>query len=77
MLLFGYAWYRLAAGELPAGAGAAGAPATKAEIGGLVDHLVRELDAVSFFRAEERRASLIRAISVMIERRQWTTPRSI
>ena len=43
-------------------------PATKAELGGLVDHLVRELDAVDFFRAEERRASLIRTITVMIER---------
>ena len=35
-------------------------PATKAEVAGLVEHLVRELDAVDFFRAEERRGSLIR-----------------
>ena len=41
---------------------------------GLVEHLVRELDEVDFFRAEERRASLIRAITVMLERRQWTGP---
>ncbi|MFO1046420.1 MAG: hypothetical protein U1E52_00735 [Geminicoccaceae bacterium] len=33
---------------------------------------MRELDQVSFFRAEERRASLIRAIAVMLERRQWS-----
>ena len=33
---------------------------------------MRELDAVGFFRAEERRASLIRTITVMLERRQWT-----
>lgn len=75
VLLFGYAWFRQASGETPAAAPAASAaPATKAEVGGLVDHLVRELDRVSFFRADERRASLIRAISVMIERRGWTTP---
>jgi tRNA/rRNA methyltransferase len=77
VLLFGYEWY--------AHAGAAGpevrsppaereaAPATTAELGGLVEHLVRELDEVNFFRAPERRASLIRAITVMLERRQWTT----
>ncbi len=73
VLLFGYGWYRLAAPETAAPAPSAEAtPATKAVIGGLVDHLVRELDAVSYFRAEERRASLIRTITVMIERRQWT-----
>jgi len=77
VLLFGYAWFRQAG---PATAEAAGvapprdeAPATKAELAGLLDHLVRELDAVDFFRAEERRASLIRAIAVMLERRRWTT----
>ena len=74
VLLFGYAWSR----RDPAGASAAATPETppaaKAEIQGLIDHLVRELDQVDFFRAEERRASLIRAIAVMIERRQWTTP---
>ena len=57
-----------------AAGGVSGAAAAKAEIQGLIDHHVRELDQVDFFRAEERRASLIRAIAVMIERRQWTTP---
>jgi tRNA/rRNA methyltransferase len=73
VLLFGYAWFRQA-GAAPSPPAAGTIPATKAEVGGLVDHLVRELDQVSFFRADERRASLIRAISVMIERRGWTTP---
>jgi tRNA/rRNA methyltransferase len=73
VLLFGYAWFRRTAGESPAATSAAGEPATKAELAGLVEHLVRELDAVSFFRAEERRASLIRAITVMLERRQWNS----
>jgi tRNA/rRNA methyltransferase len=73
VLLFGYAWFRQT-GAVPSPLAAGTIPATKAEVGGLVDHLVRELDQVSFFRADERRASLIRAISVMIERRGWTTP---
>ena len=73
VLLFGYAWFRQAPVETPVAASGV-APATKAEVGGVVDHLVRELDQVNFFRADERRASLIRAISVMIERRGWTTP---
>ena len=74
VLLFGYAWSRRDPAGAPAAATPETPPAAKAEIQGLVDHLVRELDQVDFFRAEERRASLIRAIAVMIERRQWTTP---
>jgi tRNA/rRNA methyltransferase len=49
-------------------------PATKAEVAGLVDHLVRELDAVDFFRSPDRRGSLIHAITVMFERRQLARP---
>jgi tRNA/rRNA methyltransferase len=74
VLLFGYAWFRQVAGATPAAPLPTAAPATKAEVGGLIDHLVRELDQVSFFRADEQRASLVRAISVMLERRGWTTP---
>jgi tRNA/rRNA methyltransferase len=77
VLLFGYAWFRQAGGDDPTSDAPAAptgeAPATKAELAGLLDHLVRELVAVNFFRAEERRASLIRAIAVMLERRGWTT----
>jgi tRNA/rRNA methyltransferase len=75
VLLFGYAWFRhagFAAAEAAVVPARDGVPATKAEVAGLLEHLVRELDAVGFFRAEERRASLIRAIAVMLERRQWT-----
>ena len=73
VLLFGYAWFRQTAGDAPVPIAApTGEAATKADLGGLVDHLVRELDAVGFFRAEERRASLIRTITVMLERRHWT-----
>jgi tRNA/rRNA methyltransferase len=77
VLLFGYAWFRQAGSATAKAASIApardGVPATKAELAGLLEHLVRELDAVDFFRAEERRASLVRAIAVMLERRQWTT----
>ena len=73
VLLFGYAWHRQTAGDAPAVPSAAGTPATKSEVGDLVDHLVRELDAVNFFRAEERRASLVRTVTVLIEKRQWNS----
>lgn len=75
VLLFGYEWYRAASGpqETAVSEEDVEAPATKAELAGLIDHLVRELDEVNFFRAAERRASLIRAIAVMLERRRWTT----
>ncbi|MFL5335341.1 MAG: RNA methyltransferase, partial [Geminicoccaceae bacterium] len=73
VLLFGYVWYRQIAGDAPVAPPATAMPATKAELGDLVDHLVRELDAVNFFRVEERRASLIRTITVLLERRQWNS----
>ena len=51
-----------------------GDTATKAEVAGLVEHLVRELDAVDFFRAPDRRESLIHAITVLLERRTLSRP---
>jgi tRNA/rRNA methyltransferase len=74
VLLFGYAWFRHTTGDTAAASAQAGSAATKAELAGLVEHLVRELDEVNFFRAEARRASLIRTITVMVERRQWAGP---
>jgi tRNA/rRNA methyltransferase len=74
VLLFGYAWFRHTTGDTAAASAQAGSAATKAELAGLVEHLVRELDEVNFFRAEARRASLIRTITVMLERRQWAGP---
>lgn len=71
VLLFGYEWFRTAPATAPPPPDAV-EPATKAELAGLLDHLVRELDAVNFFRAEERKGSLVRAIAVMLERRAWT-----
>jgi tRNA/rRNA methyltransferase len=80
VLLCAYEWHQsgLAAGEAPARTGtpapSPAEPATKAEVAGLVDHLVRELDAVDFFRSPDRRGSLIHAITVMFERRQLARP---
>lgn len=73
VLLCAYEWFKQAAEPPQAIAETAGDPATKAELAGLLDHFVRELDAVNFFRAETRRASLVKAIAVMLERRQWTS----
>lgn len=48
-------------------------PASKAELQGLIDHLLGELDAIDFFRAADRRVSLSLMIAQMIERRAMTT----
>lgn len=78
VLLCAYEWRRAAlAGADCADEAApddAREPATKAEVAGLVEHLVRELDAVDFFRSADRRGSLIRAITVLFERRRLARP---
>lgn len=48
-------------------------PAPKAELQGLIDHLLTELDAVDFFRAPDRRVSLSLAIAQLLERRSMST----
>jgi tRNA/rRNA methyltransferase len=72
VLLFAYVWHRQAAVDAPPAVADPATPATKAEVGGLVDHLVRELDVVDYFRVAERRASLIQTITVTLEGRHWT-----
>ncbi len=70
VLILAYEWRR--AGERTAPVldpAAAEPPATKAELAGLLDHLLRELDAVDFFKSPDRRASLGAAIEVMLTRR--------
>ncbi|MGF1562296.1 MAG: RNA methyltransferase [Geminicoccaceae bacterium] len=44
------------------------APVSKAQLRHLLDHLVRELDAVDFFRADDRRISLSRQLEVILTR---------
>jgi tRNA/rRNA methyltransferase len=47
-------------------------PAGRAELQGLIDHLVGELDEVDFFRTPDRRGSLVGAIAQLLERRALT-----
>jgi tRNA/rRNA methyltransferase len=79
VLLCAYEWLRAGlapgvdgAGEAPLESGRE--PATKSEVAGLVEHLVRELDEVDFFRSPDRRGSLVHAITVMLERRRLARP---
>jgi tRNA/rRNA methyltransferase len=48
--------------------------ATKSDVDGLLDQLVRSLDRVDFFKSDNRRQGLVRTIKVMVERRAWTRP---
>jgi tRNA/rRNA methyltransferase len=48
-------------------------PASKAEVAGLIDHLVGELDRVDFFRKSDRRGSLVLTIAQLLERRAMTS----
>jgi tRNA/rRNA methyltransferase len=73
VLLMAYEYYRLhndrpEIREVPPGGG----PASKAELQGLVDHWIAELDEVDYFRTPDRRISLSVAITLMLERRQLT-----
>lgn len=69
VLLCSYAWLNAEAVP-PVDPGDRREPATKAEVAGLIEHLVRELDQVDFFRSADRRMSMVGAISLLFERRQ-------
>jgi tRNA/rRNA methyltransferase len=73
VLLVAYEW-RQAADPAPAPIPAAGAPATKGELAGLLDHLVAELDAADFFRTPDRRQSMVRALKAIFARAELGTP---
>jgi tRNA/rRNA methyltransferase len=74
VLLLGYEWFR--AGEAAPAPVAARAPrpATKGELEGLLAHLVDELDVSDFFRASDRRLSLVRTLKVLGQRAQLREP---
>jgi tRNA/rRNA methyltransferase len=72
VLLCGYEWHRQDAA--PPVAGLDDPPASKGEVADLLAHLLAELDAVGFFRAEDRKISLSRTIKVMVERMRLTSP---
>jgi tRNA/rRNA methyltransferase len=75
VLLVAYEWWQsadpAAVSEAPP---VARPPATKAELTGLLDHLVAELDAVEFFRTPDRRLSMTQALKAIFARAELGTP---
>lgn len=71
VLILAYEWFR-SRDRRPARIepGANEPPATRAELQGLVDHLLAELDTVDFFKSADRRASLAPVIATMLARRE-------
>jgi tRNA/rRNA methyltransferase len=68
VLLLGYEWFRAGEGAPAPAAPREPRPATKGELEGLLAHLVGELDATDFFRAPDRRPSLVRTLKVVGQR---------
>ncbi|MDW8340737.1 MAG: RNA methyltransferase [Geminicoccaceae bacterium] len=73
VLVAAYAWFR-ARDDTPPRVDPAEAepPATRAELTGLVEQLLADLDAVDFFKSPDRRASLAPVIAVSLTRRGLT-----
>ena len=86
VLLCASAWFRsgrqpsegpeapMGPGKRPPRAERRAEPATKAEISGFLEHLLGELEAVGYFRSDDRRQSLSRTITMLFERRALTRP---
>ena len=84
VLLVGYEWRKLTAGDSlgrattfdgPAREGLylnKSSPATRQELMGFFQHLERELDAGSFFKTDDKRSSMVRNIRNMFERAALT-----
>ncbi len=84
VLLVGYEWFKLTASsigqatpELPATEGPGlkmpdTRPATKAELGGLFDHLETELDASGFFKSRANRPTMVRSLRNLLQRAELT-----
>ncbi len=68
VLLTAYEW--AVSAEVPPVPPPEAEPATKAEVEGMLQHLLGELDAVDYFRSDDRRLSLSRTIRLMFERRR-------
>ena len=84
VLLVGYEWFKLTASsfgqatpELPA-INEPGLtmpdtrPATKAELGGLFEHLETELDASGFFKSRANRPTMVRSLRNLLHRAELT-----
>ncbi len=74
VLMVAYEWFQAAAPEIPAETMTKGAapPATKENLVGFYEHLERELDDCGFFRAEGKRAGMVRNIRNMFARADLT-----
>jgi len=74
VLMVAYEWFQAAAPEIPADTMTKGAapPATKETLLGFYEHLERELDECGFFRAEGKRAGMVRNIRNMFARADLT-----
>jgi len=69
VLLVAYEWFQAATTLPPRQEVApAGRPATKGELDQLLEHLLRELDAVDFFRTADRRLSMARTLKLIFAR---------
>ena len=75
VLLVAYEWFQ-AGNDAPARREAepAGPPATKGELGHLLEHLLAELDAVDFFRTPDRRESMARTLKAIFARADLHAP---
>jgi tRNA/rRNA methyltransferase len=75
VLLVAYEWFQTGSTTPARRRGApAGRPATKAELSGIVTHLVDELDAAGFFRSADRRQSMVPALEVILARADLHEP---
>jgi tRNA/rRNA methyltransferase len=69
VLLVAYEWFQSAAEVPPRQEFApAGRPATKGELDQLLEHLIKALDKVDFFRTPDRRQSMARALRLIFAR---------
>jgi tRNA/rRNA methyltransferase len=67
VLLVGYEWFQAGSVPAPRQGSAASRRATKGELDQLVEHLVGELDQVTFFRTADRRLSMVRTLKVIVQ----------
>jgi len=68
--LIGYEWFSAAGGGLPFAAPEKSAPAAKQQIAAFLKHLESALDAVEFFRPEEKRATMLVNLTNIFARMQ-------
>lgn len=71
LVVLAYQWFVTC--ERPREAAALSVSATQAELGGLYDHLVQELEQKNYFSPQTKREGMLRSLRVLINRPAWTT----